>query len=657
MPLTQEKRSITINTPLGKDALLLTSLSGKEEISRLYSYQLGAISENTSIAAKDIVGKSITAALNDENGKAVKFFSGFVSRFGAGQPQSRTRRSYRLEIVPWLWFLTLTADCRIFQNKSVPDIIKQIFGDLGFSDYKFNLSGSYSARPYCVQYRETDFNFISRLMEEEGIFYFFTHENGKHTMVIADRKTAYQDLPQKEVPFAAGILTDNHIFAWSHLYEFRPGKYAQTDYSFETPSTSLMSTVSSVVQLPGNSKYEVYDYPGEYLVKGDGDGLSKVRMEELEVSYDVAVGSSTCKTFTPGGKFKIKSHDCDSEVGLGYAITSVEFSATDTSYVAGEEPTQEFRNSFTAIPDSVNFRPARTTPRPVIQGLQTAVVVGPKGEEIYVDKYGRVKVQFYWDREGKKDENTSCWVRVAENWAGKNWGIVFNPRIGQEVIVDFLEGDPDKPLITGRVYNAEQMPPYDLPANMTQSGVKTRSSKGGGTDNFNELRFEDKKGSEDIFFHAEKDFHREVENDDDLKVLHDQTIMIKNKRTETVKEGDETITIETGNRVIAVNTGNDTHQIKTGNREVKIDMGNDSLKISMGNQTTKLDLGQSSTEAMQSIELKVGQNSVKIDQMGVTIQGMMVKVSGQIQTQIEGVMTQVKGTAMLQAQGGITMIG
>ena len=346
----------------------------------------------------------------------------------------------------------------------------------------------------------------------------------------------------------------------------------------------------------------------------------------------------------------------------------------------------------------MTFRPGRQTPKPVIAGAQTAVVVGPSGEEIYTDKYGRVKVQFFWDRYGTSDENSSCWIRVSENWAGKNWGIVFNPRIGQEVIVDFLEGDPDRPIITGRVYNADQMPPYALPANQTQSTIKTRSSKSGTTDNFNEIRFEDKKGSEEIFIQAEKDFNRVVENNDTLKVGSSkaddgsQTIEIYKDRTETVKTGNETVTIEKGNRTVTVKQGDDAHvvtqgkrtvtvqaddtheikqgnrsvlidqgndseEIKMGNRDVKIDMGNDSLEISMGNQTTKLDLGASSTEAMQSITLKVGQNSITIDQTGVTIKGMMVTIQGQVQTQVKGLMVQVSADAMLQAKGAITMIG
>jgi type VI secretion system secreted protein VgrG len=309
------------------------------------------------------------------------------------------------------------------------------------------------------------------------------------------------------------------------------------------------------------------------------------------------------------------------------------------------------------------------------------VVVGQQGDEIFTDKYGRVKVQFPWDREGKKDANSSCWVRVGSVWAGKQWGGIHIPRVGQEVLVAFQEGDPDQPIIMGGVYNAEQMPPYALPDNKTQSGIKTRSTLKGGTDNFNELRFEDKKDSEEIYFHAEKDFNRVVENNDTLKVGSDkakdgsQTIEVWKDRTETVKTGNELVTISKGNRTVNVDKGNDEHHVKTGNRTVDVDqgndshnikqgnravvisMGNDSLAIKMGNQTTKLDMGASNTEAMQSITLKVGQNSITIDQMGVTIKGMMVTVEGQVQTQVKGLMTQVQGSAMTQISGGITMIG
>ena len=665
MALKQETRFLSLQTPLGENELLLTAFRGHEELSRLFHFELEMISDNAAIQATDIVGKNVTFSVKLAD-DSPRVFNGFVSRFSAGD-EEHGRRNYRAEIVPWLWFLTQTADCRIFQNMTVPDIIEQIFQDLGFSDYETSeIRGDHKEWEYCVQYRETDFNFVSRLMEQEGIFYYFRHEDGKHTLVLADQKGAYKDCSENEVEYppsqAPQAITD-HITSWEHRYEFRPGKWAQTDYNFETPSSDLMTQTNTIVKLPGVDKYEIYDYPGEYPDKGAGDGETKIRMEEEEVPHDVVYAASTCKTFTPGGKFTVAVHRSSSEEGKTFVIASIQHSATEPmAYEAGGAVGEDYSNTFTCIPDSVTFRPARVTPKPIVSGCQTAVVVGPSGEEIYTDEYGRVKVQFFWDREGKKDENSSCWIRVAQNWAGEKWGIVFNPRIGQEMVVDFLEGDPDRPIITGRVYNAEQMPPYNLPAEQTKSTLKTRSSKDGSADNFNELRFEDKKGEEEIYLHAERDFNRAVENNDTLKVGFDkkdpgdQTIEIWNNRTETVKQGDEKVTIEQGHRTVTVGQGNDTHLIRKGDRSVQIDLGNDTLNIKMGNQTTKLDLGKSETQAMQSIELKVGQSSIKLDQSGVTIKGMKISVDGQLMTEVKGLMTQVKGDAMLVAKGGVTMI-
>ncbi len=464
-----------------------------------------------------------------------------------------------------MWFLTRTSDCRIFQQKSVPDIIEQIFGDLGFSDYKLQLSGSHPAREYTVQYRETDFNFVSRLAEEEGIFWFFQHEDGKHTLVMADNKVAYVDCVENRVDYPRDFgsrAIQDHITSWEHRYEFRTGKFAQTDYNFETPSTSLMTNSNTVVPIPGADKYEFYDYPGTYVNKGDGSGLTDMRMEEEEVEHDVVEATSFCKSFTPGGKFTIKSHRSGSEEGKTFVITSIQHSAVEPLvYETGTPEGLDYRNSFSCIPDSVVFRPARITPKPFVQGAQTAVVVGPGGEEIFTDEFGRVKVQFHWDREGEKNEKSSCWVRVSQSSAGEKWGAHFWPRIGHEVVVTFLEGDPDRPLITGCVYNAENKPPYDLPANQTQSGIKTRSSKGGDANNFNEIRFEDKKGAEQLLVHAERNYDLEVENDETHWVGNDRTKTIECNETTHIKANqDETVD---GDRTVYV-VGAFTETIDSG---------------------------------------------------------------------------------------------
>ena len=472
---TQAHRTLSVTSPLGPDVLLLEGFTGTESISRLFRYRLDLASEHDAIRPEDIIGKDVTWSVT-QPGQAPRYFNGCVSRFVAGADR-RKMRGYRAEVVPWLWFLTRTADCRAFQNQSTPDIIRAIIQSFGYNDLDLDLNSSYPKREYCVQYRETAFNFIARLAEHEGIFFFFRHEEGKHTLVLADSENAYADCAGSQVRYGRGPLAKKQILSWEHQYEFHPGKWTRTDYNFLTPGTNLLTTTSTVIDLADASKFEVFDYPGDYAAKEDGEPVTKVRMEEEEAGYSVVNVASQCCTFTPCGRFTLADHEVDVENG-SYVITSIQHSATEGSYGFSASGTG-YSNTFTCIPSSVSLPPARATPKPVVQGPQTALVVGPAGEEIYVDKYGRVKVQFFWDRRGKKDENSSCWVRVAEQWAGKNWGFVCHPRIGQEVIVEFLEGDPDRPLITGRVYNAGQMPPYDLPGRHDPERPQVPQQQGG----------------------------------------------------------------------------------------------------------------------------------------------------------------------------------
>jgi type VI secretion system secreted protein VgrG len=619
-PLSQHGRVLKIETPLGEDKLIVQAFSGEEEISRLFRFQLDLISEEANIAPKSIVGKKVTLSVLQSDQSTERYFNGYISRFSQLPTTSPGRYAcYHAELVPWPWFLTLTADCKIFQHKSVPDIIKDVFDNNGFPDYSFECQGQHPARDYCVQYRETAFNFAARLMEEEGIFFFFKHEKTKHTLVISDHKGVHQPCPfQDQInvePSAGGGFTrdEETVNHWERHYEYRTGKWAQTDYNFETPSTSLLSNVQTIIDLDNNKKFEVFDYPGEYLTKGDGASLTKLRMEEEEVGYDVASGHSDCRSLVSGYKFTLKRHPQRDQNGT-YVLTSVVHSAQQGGFFSDSDGETHYSNSFRCIPQEVTFRPPRRTPKPLVYGTQTAVVVGPGGEEIYTDNHGRIKVQFHWDREGRKDDKSSCWIRVSHPWAGKGWGAMWLPRIGQEVVVDFLEGDPDRPIIIGRVYNAEQTPPYGLPANQTQSGFKSRSSKGGGTDDFNEIRFEDKKGSEVITIHAQKNLDTTVENNETRQVGHDRTTTIQRHETKTIKEG---------------------------NQEVTIEKGNNSMKIKMGNTTTNVDLGKEEREAMVSIELKVGQSSVKLDQMGVTIKGTMIKIQATGIVTIQGALVKI----------------
>jgi type VI secretion system secreted protein VgrG len=555
MQVTQKNRPIQITTPLGEDVLLFYRMNGIERLSEPFEYQLELLSTKDSIAAEQILGEAITVHVDLADGSK-RHFNGHVARFG----QFGTKGSfacYRATVRPWLWFLTRAANCRIFQHKTVPDIIKQVFRDQGFSNFKEKLSGSYSSRDYCVQYRESDFNFVNRLMEEEGIYYFFSHESGKHDLVLSDSVSAHDKVPGYEkIPYhqeegLADRTRKDHIHEWEIASEVQSGVYALTDYDFKKPKAGLL-VKSSVTRQHSHASYECFDYPGEYMEMGDGEQLVRHRIEELQAQYEACEGKCKARGLAVGALFALTEHPLQHQ-NREYLVVSASYSLHLDEYLSSINPSDSvktFTCGFRAMDRTVPFHPPRVTPRPTVGGPQTAVVVGPSGEEIYVDKYGRVKVQFHWDRYGTGDENSSCWVRVSHPWAGKQWGMISHPRIGQEVIVDFLEGDPDQPIITGRVYNAFQMPPYDLPANMTQSGIKSRSTKGGGTDNFNEFRFEDKKGSELIFLHAEKDQSIEVENDEGHWVGHDrqktidrnETTHVKHDRTETV-DNNETITI------------------------------------------------------------------------------------------------------------------
>ena len=595
-------RVMEIVTPLGGD-LLFRGMSAREEMNRLFEYRLDLLSARDDITVDDILGKNVTIKflLPDDS---VRYFNGYVTRFAQGGMYGRYNR-YVATVRPWLWFLTRTADCRIFQDMKVPDILKAVFSDHPSADYKMELTATYRKWTYCVQYRETDFNFVSRLMEQEGIGYYFRHSDGHDTLVLTDSTSKHTPVSGYEkVPFvdpAAQVQPDlEHIDGWNFTREIEPGVYVHDDYDFERPSVEL-KTNKTLPRGYTPSDYEIYDYPGLYIQRSDGDQYATVRINELGTLYETVQGSSNARGITVGALMTLEDHARDDQ-NREYLITGTDYLLTFGDYEALPQGAgTSYRCSFVAIPSSQQFRPKRMTPKPSVQGPQTAVVVGPAGEEIYTDKYGRVKVQFHWDRRGKKDENSSCWMRVSYPWAGKNWGAVAIPRITQEVIVSFLEGDPDQPIITGRVYNAEQMPPYDLPANKTQSGVKSRSSKGGTPSNFNEIRFEDLKGSELLTIHAEKDQSISVEHDeshtvghDRTKTIdHDETTHVKHDRTETV-DNNETITIGV-NRTEKVGSN---ESITIGANRTENVGANESVTIG-ANRTMSVGSSETLTVAMQ----------------------------------------------------------
>jgi type VI secretion system secreted protein VgrG len=465
------KRFVDIQTPLEPDALLFHAMRGKEELGRLFEYELDLLSSSRAINLDEVLGKSITVSLECENDK-LRHFSGYVTRMSQGGMHGR-HHVYRASVRPWLWFLTRTTNCRIFQEKSVPDILKEVFAThSGVADVKFELTESYGPWLYCVQYRETDFNFVSRLMEHEGMYYYFTHDEGRHTLVIADSYSAHPTSDAAELPFLETErlrAEKEHVNDWSVTHQLQPGKYALTDYDFEKPSVDLQAK-TMLKREHALAEYEIYDYPGDYIERGDAEFYARTRIEELQAKFERVQGSTNARALATGYLFTLTDHP-RADQNAEYLVVSAEYELKSTEHEAVIGSGAEYICRFTALNSHQPFRAERITPKPIVHGPQTAITVGP-GDAIYTDKFGRVKVQFHWDRYGKRDEKSSCWIRVSQNWGGKGWGGMFIPHTGQEVIVQFLEGDPDSPLITGRVYNAENMPPVELPGGKTQSIIR-----------------------------------------------------------------------------------------------------------------------------------------------------------------------------------------
>ncbi len=552
----QEHRRIGISTSLGDNILLLTQFEGEEPICGLFNYRLNLLSENDSINAREIIGKAVLFWIEHPDGQP-RFFHGMVSRFeyiGKGDRLSL----YRAQVVPSLWFLSLNSDCRIFQKMTVKDIISEVLKRRGVTDFDLSgIRGSYPELEYCVQYNESDFAFVSRLMEAAGIYYYFQHSPDGHRMILGDSNSSFKPAKDAEVGFADNLSErslNNSVWKWEHTYEFRPGKWAHKDFNFQIPLNDMLATANSKVRLPNNSAIEVYEYPGGFEVRDDGGSLAKVRMEAEEAHFDIVQGQSYCRSFSPGLTFKMKGHHSETESNREYVITAVRhgMDATGEFVTGGTSVIEGYENEFTCVPSSVAYRPLRKTNLPRVYGTQTAMVVGPKGEEIYTDEFGRVKVQFHWDREGKFDENSSCWLRVSQIHAGAGWGMMDLPRIGEEVIVSFLEGDPDRPLIVGRVYNGVNKVPFNLPAEKTRRGNTTKTYKGAG---YNEITMDDTPGKEQLRLNAQYDMNSNVNNDQTLDVGNNQTEKVAVDRTREVGNN-EKVTVGV-NKSVKVGTNHD----------------------------------------------------------------------------------------------------
>jgi len=581
---TQHAAFLTVKTALGPDELLLDTFQATEGLSQLFACSLTMRSHDGTLKAADLIGTSATVALQRPE-KESRFFNGIVSRF-TYLGSNRDFATYTLELVPRMWLLTLGRDRVIYQNMSTPDIVQKVLGDFGV-DFQLQLTGSYAAREYCVRYDETAFDFVSRLMEEEGIFYFFTFADGEHTLVLADSNSACQPCPH-----AAKLVVRSTEEGFAHAHavtrfesDARLVTKAQEvdDYDFLTPDTSLLKKQEAEA-----GRGTDYEYPSRVAISA-GEPRARIRLDEYRSRSQSGRGDSHCHYLTPGTTFTLEEHP-RADLNAQHMVHSVRHHAD----------LEHYGNSFETLPPAMPFRPPRITPRPVVAGSHTARVVGPAGEEIWTDQHGRIKVQFPWDRLGKKDEKSSCWIRVSQMWAGEGWGALFLPRIGQEVVVSYVDGDPDRPLVSGSVYNGTHATPVALPGSSSQSAIRSRSTKAGEAGN--ELRFEDKKGSEELYMHAQKDMRVEIEND----------------LTTTVTAGNELHTVTKGNRTIKVDTGNETHSVKgtraldvTGNEthDNKADFtqtvtGNYELKVT-GNLVIDVS-GTLLIKSAQTLDLKAG---------------------------------------------------
>jgi type VI secretion system secreted protein VgrG len=697
---TQTNRPLMIHTPLGADVLLLVGFSGQESISQLFDFHLEALADvKTTIAFDQLIGKSVTACLQLPD-LSYRYFNGIAVKVSEGA-RDKFFTEYSLQIVPQFWLLTRTLQYRIFQQINVPDILKKVFTGLNVS---YKLQGNYDQRDFCVQYRETDFNFASRLMEEEGIYYYFEHSDGSHQMVVSDTPSGHATLATSpsliyEV-MSGGTNPEDRVYSWTKSQALRSGKSTLWDHCLELPSNNLQSqttiqssvdvgTVTHNLQAGNNSAMELYDFPGHYAQRydgvspGNGDQSSDIqeiftdntrtvgiRMQEEAFPSILIEGRSDCRQMNSGHKFTLTRHP---NANGDYVLLSIWHTAVLVAYRAGGSDFT-YSNTFSAFPFALPFRPARVHAKPTTCGTQTAIVVGPAGQEIFTDKYGRVKVQFRWDRVGTNDANSSCWIRVCQPTAGNRWGSSFWPRIGQDVLVDFVHGDPDMPIIVGTVYNASQMPPYlgqgPDPKHVNDnkvSGFKTCSTMGG--DGYNELRFDDTKGTEEIYIHGERNLDMRIEEDTHESVGNNRSLIVGDPTSKWDKTGDQMEEIYRdkhlkihrnqeeeidgnlklhiegtkdfvvdGIRKQLINA--DDHLHVTGARKQKVDgdtsltVGGDQQEKVSGNHlieaSGEIHLKAGSTlilEAATQLTIMVGGNFVTINASGVSIVGTMVNIN------------------------------
>ncbi|HEY3897615.1 MAG TPA: type VI secretion system tip protein TssI/VgrG [Chthoniobacter sp.] len=634
---TQKHRFASIETPLGEDRLLLRNLTGREEMGRPFDYSLTLLDPQGDLDPNHLIGLNSTVRIQVETGEAdqTRYINGFITslsflgyQYGAGLFHAR--------LVPWLGLLTRTSDCRSFQERTVPQILEEVFTDFGFKDFRFDLTENYQPKPFCVQYNETAFNFVSRIMENEGMYYWWQHENGKHTMVITDSATTHGPHPlrsQIEWRPRTGVFEDGYLYNMRLQKTVSPGAYALNDYNFKSPQDDLRAKQDRP-KPNAVANFAHFEYPGYYRERGNGERLSSVRLQEAQVNHETIDAEVTARAMAAGYKFQLtRAERADQE--RGYLIVGSSLSLSVNDYAArGTGSGDRFEGHIHALPEGVMFRPARITPKPTVTGPQPGLVVGPAGEEIYCDEYGRVKVHFYWDRRSHANQESSKWVRVSQSAAGGGYGFMSLPRVGQEVLVEFMNGDPDQPIITGRVYNKANEHPYDPKELKTRSSWKTNTYPGGG--GFNEMRFEDSKGKEQIFIHGQKDLDtRILEKHREFTGISKHVTVTEDHRVATGQDKHENISRH------HIENVDGEHSSRVGGNDVawrakdsQLFVGANALLVTQG-QVNLNSGGEVSVTASKklvveapSITLNAGNgNFVKIDASGVTIVGTMVMIN------------------------------
>ncbi len=570
-------------------------LNGRETLGQCFAYDVTLLSDSPTFDVSTFIGDTVTITI-DRGDNDPRYIHAYVTRAGLVGTFDRHAR-YSLHVVPWFFLLSGRVNNKVFQKQSVPAIAKFLFREHGFADFEDQLSGEYPQREFVVQHRESDFAFVSRLLEKVGIYYFFRHEKGRHVLVLADSGSAHKTVPGSEtIPFhPEGSSTPSsaeQLNRWETQMRWRSKTVTSSDFDFERPKADLTARVNASLPFK-QADLEVFDYPAGYAKQAQVDSYVKSRLTGLLADTDTRRASGDVQGLNAGDLFTLSDFPIEDQ-NKQYLIADAWFDSVNNAHQTGDSGGGGyFHSAFTLIAAVETFRPQMATPIPRIEGPQTAIVVGEDGEEITTDKYGRVKVQFHWDREGKHNQDSSCWVRVAQVWAGSGWGAMHIPRIGQEVIVEFLDGDPDRPIITGRVYNADNMPPYTLPDNKTQSGIKSRSTKGAGPANFNEIRFEDKKGSEELHIQAEKDHSTHVKNNRSADVDANDSISVGGDRSVTVT-GNLSVTVKGGGKSpnhsnLEVTGKHHVHASDTIEMEapthIKLTVGDSSLLIEPGKIT------------------------------------------------------------------------